>query len=206
MALPTAYLTSVKKLEGMLNAIQSAQAPPKFSQAFLEGLGFKSSADRLIINVLKALGFLTADGAPTDRYFRFLDQTQGRRVLAEGLQDAYADLYQLNREAHKMGRTELKGKLKTLTQGQVSDSVVDKMAMTFESLGKLADFSGPAAPPMHGAPGDEVETTLDDDAGARLPAIGLGGLVYNIELHLPESRDPAVYDALFRSLKSHLLS
>jgi hypothetical protein len=37
-------------------------------------------------------------------------------------------------------------------------------------------------------------------------AIRLGGFVYNVELHLPESRDPAVYEALFRALKTHLLS
>ena len=204
MALPTAYLTSVKNLEGILNAIQSAQAPPKFTQAFLEGLGYKSNADRLIINLLKSLGFLTPDGVPTERYFRFLDQTQGRRVLAEGLQDAYADLYQLNREAHKMDRSELKGKLKTLTQGQVSDAVVNKMATTFEALGKLADFSGTTAPAPADTPTEEITTTLDADKPG--PPVQLGGLVYNIELHLPESRDPAVYDALFRSLKSHLLT
>jgi hypothetical protein len=43
----------------------------------------------------------------------------------------------------------------------------------------------------------------DDDGG-------LGGklkkteLHYNIQIHLPESRDQAVHDALFRSLKKHL--
>jgi hypothetical protein len=29
--------------------------------------------------------------------------------------------------------------------------------------------------------------------------------VYNIQIQLPESRDQGVYDALFRSLKTHLL-
>jgi hypothetical protein len=39
-----------------------------------------------------------------------------------------------------------------------------------------------------------------------LRAVELGGLVYNIQLILPADRDKAVYDALFRSLKEHLLS
>ena len=30
-------------------------------------------------------------------------------------------------------------------------------------------------------------------------------LVYTIQIQLPESRDPAVYDALFKSLKDHLM-
>ena len=35
--------------------------------------------------------------------------------------------------------------------------------------------------------------------------VDLGGLVYNIQIVLPETRDVAVYDALFRSFKEHLL-
>ncbi len=82
MALPTAYLTTVKNLEGILNAIQGAQAPEKFTQKFLESLEFKGNSDRLIINVLKSLRFLDDGGKPTLRYFAYLDQSQSARVLA----------------------------------------------------------------------------------------------------------------------------
>ena len=221
MALPSAYLTSVKNVEAILNAIQSAKAPPKFTQRFLEDLGFKGSSDRLIINVLKVLGFLSPDGAPTSRYFEFLDQSQSGRVLAEGIEEAYADLFQLNRNAHKMDRAELKGKVKTLTQGQASDGVVNMMVNTFQSLVAQADFaavkppSAPAAEPTEpteparrdGPP--ERASEPSPPVPARPSAVGpvpLGGLVYNVELHLPESRDPAVYESLFRALKEHLLS
>ena len=220
MALPTAYLTSTKNLEAIFNAMRSAKAPPKFTQRFLEDLGFKSVADRLTINMFKVLGLLSPDGAPTQRYFEFLNQSQSGRVLAEGLEEAYADLYQLHATAHDLPRSELIGKFKTLTQGQASDSVVGKMASTFVALAKLADFE--AKPPagvdntVQGE-GDAVTATpsenTTDQRQAALPVIpahrsgvSLGGLVYNIELHLPDSRDPAVYDALFQSLKAHLLS
>ncbi|HYQ84974.1 MAG TPA: DUF5343 domain-containing protein [Rubrobacter sp.] len=222
MALPTAYLTSTRNLDGILSAIQTAQAPSRFTLNFLENLGYKSSSDRLIINVLKALGFLNADGAPTERYYRYLDQAEAGKVLAEGVQEAYADLYQLNRNAHELSRTDIKNKLKTLTQGQHSESVVTKMATTFGELAKRADFtSGPATEPaQEEAPaGDSVETSGGPGgAGSdREPppivappvtggSLALGGLVYSIQIHLPESRDQAVYDALFRSLKSHLLT
>ena len=55
MALPTSYLTSVKNLPDIFAAMQGAQAPEKFTQGFLESLEFKSTADRLIIGMLKAL-------------------------------------------------------------------------------------------------------------------------------------------------------
>lgn len=210
MALPTAYLTSTKNLDGILAAIQTAQAPSRFTLSFLEQLGYKSSSDRLIINVLKALGFLSADGAPTERYYRYLDQTEAPRVLAEAMRDAYADLFQLNRNAQNLSRTEVKNKIKTLTQGKTNDNVAGRMAGTFLEFAKRADFAAPTqvwdeVPPRVRTEdtGETIEPSVPEPMTT--PPAGLGGLVYNIQIHLPESRDQAVYDALFRSLKSHLL-
>jgi len=207
MALPSAYLTSVKNLEGILNAIRTAKAPSKFSQSFLESLEFKSSSDRLIIGVLKSLGFINEQGEPVDRYFRFLDQSQSGRVLAEAIEDAYGDLFQVNKKANELSATEIKNKLKTLTQGKVSDSVLDKMSMTFRALCEQADFSAERSPPFDAADEDETPPDPLPPAGERPSLLGgnLGGLVYNIQIHLPESRDHAVYDAIFRSLREHLL-
>lgn len=216
MALPKAYLTSTKNVDSMLSAIQQGQAPKQFTTRFLEGLGFKSSSDRLMIGVLKALKFLDENGTPRQRYFEFLDQGQSARVLAEGVREAYADLYQLNNKAHELTRADVKGKMKTLTQGQYTDAVLDKMTMTFFALAKQADFdaTAPVKPPTEELPTEEetLEPEPELDAGddgtrrRRRPPLELGGLVYNIQIQLPESRDPAVYDALFSSLRSHLLS
>jgi hypothetical protein len=214
MALPTAYLNTARSVEPLFNALRNAKAPAKFSQRFLEGLDFKSTNDRLFINVFKQLGFLTGDGAPTQRYYEFMDQSQSGRVLAEALEEAYADLFQIRRDAQKMDRVELKGKIKTLTQGQVGDGVVDKMAMTFLALAGQADFDAAQPGGRVTAEGDEEATgqTAPGSQKAQPPLtsddglIKLGGFVYNVELHLPESRDPAVYEALFKALKAHLLS
>ena len=206
MTLPTAYLTSAKNLSRIFDAIKTAQAPERFTVRFLESLGFKSSPDRLIIGVLKSIKFLDDTGKPTQRYFEFLDQTQSGRTLADGVRDAYEDLFRVNINAHTMSKREVVNKLKTLSQGQLSESVLDKMAMTFANLVRLADFS--ALPPR---PITMEVVTSQDESGKPpqkpeeiLKTVNLGGLVYNIQLILPESRDPAVYDALFKSLKEHL--
>jgi hypothetical protein len=138
-----------------------------------------------------------------------MDQTQAGRVLAQGIREAYADLFQLNRNAQKMAKPELRGKIKTLTQGKASDNVVDRMATTFQALAKHADFEGgdAEAPALEGTAGDGdvIASELDAAPGA-LPLHGQlpSGLVYAIQIYLPESRDQAVYDALFRSLRTHL--
>lgn len=212
MALPTAYLTSTKRLSEILDALKTAKAPEKFTQGFLESLEFKSKGDRLIIGVLKSLKFIDDGGKPMDRYFRFIDQSQSARVLAEAVEEAYADLFAVNRNANQLNKQEIVGKFKTLSQGQYSDAVLNMMAMTFTSLAALSDFTSAKkptgiAPEAHKpvAPISVVDEHSQGEHGEATKNIKLGGLVYNIQIVLPESRDPVVYDALFRSLKEHLL-
>lgn len=137
MALPSAYLTSFKNVDAILTAIQSAQAPPRFTQKFLEGLGFANANDRLFINMLKALGFLTETGIPTKRYHQFLDKTQSRLVMAEALRDAYADLFQVNVKANDMSNVDVKNKMKTLSEGQFSDRVLTQCPAPSRHLPKM---------------------------------------------------------------------
>lgn len=213
MALPTSYLTSTRRLSEILDAMKTAKAPEKFTQNFLESLEFKSKGDRLIIGVLKALNLIDDTGKPTDRYYRFIDQSQSAVVLAEAIEEAYEDLFAVNRNAHELSKPEIMGKFKTLSQGKYSDSVIDKMATTFTSLVALADFKaargsykGQAEKPAEEVPAAKpVQPSQDSQTSDASRHVKLGGLVYNIQIVLPETRDPKVYDALFRSLKEHLL-
>jgi Family of unknown function (DUF5343) len=213
MALTTAYLVTTKNLESFLNAVRTAQAPERVTNKFLSDLDFTSSNDRLFIGVFKALGFINESGEPANRYFEFLDQSQSGRVLAQGIREAYDDLFRVNKEAYELDENEVKNKLRTLTRGEKSENVVGLMAKTFVSLCALADWSKPdttveqteAVPVAGGA------LPASASAGS-MPAATVGtksqpmGLHYNIQIHLPASRDPAVYDAIFKSLKDHVLS
>ena len=210
MALTTSYLTSTKNFEGIMNSIIGARAPERFTNKFLEDLGYRSSNDRLIAGVLKGLGFLAETGEPTQRYFAFLDQTQSKKVMAIGIQEAYEDLFNLNKDAQKLSQDEVKNKLKTLTQGQKGDKVIESMARTFKTLCDYADWSD--NPQTQGKTSDEKIPQSTDaqfvpmkenhsDHSHAMPF----GLHYNIQIHLPETTNMAVYDAIFQSLKKHLL-
>lgn len=82
--------------------------------------------------------------------------------------------------------------------------------MTFLALVSLADFD--AKLDSNRVPDSQIDDPkedADDDTPERRKPLtagvqSLGGLHYNIQIILPESRDPKVYDALFRSLKEHL--
>lgn len=70
MAIPSAYLTSAKNIRPILEDIQRAGVPSRFTYDFLKQLGHPSSANRPVIGVLKALRFLSDNGEPTERYRR----------------------------------------------------------------------------------------------------------------------------------------
>ena len=131
-------------------------------------------------------------------------------MLAEGIRDAWADLFAININAHQLSKAEFIGKLKTLSQGQLSDAVMEFHYSTFSALVKNADFTSHPPKPLKTGEKDEkdgkdqIKKDERKDDGKK-SELQLGGLVYNIQIVLPESRDPAVYDALFKSLKDHLV-
>src|SRR6266852_5925465 len=107
MPLQPVYLVSAKNITRFLDAIRHAQTPEKMNLKFVEELGFTSTNDRLFIPLLKAMRFLDEAGKPTARYHAFLDDTQWKQVLAEGIRDAYPDLFRINTKAHTFTREQL---------------------------------------------------------------------------------------------------
>ena len=208
MALTNSYLTSTKNLESIINSVINAKEPDRFTNKFLEDLGYKSSNDRLVVGMFKALGLLDDSGQPLQRYYEFLDQTQTGKILAIGIEEAYGDLFNLRKDAQNMSNDEVKNKLKTLTQGQKSDKVIGLMAMTFRAFCDLADWSEETE--IQGSSENTaVQNERNDFAGfekrgSKVPKTDMN-LHYNIQIHLPETTNMAVYDAIFQSLKKHLL-
>lgn len=212
MALSTAYLQTTKNLNAIINSIVNAKAPDRFTYKFLEDLGFKSSNDRLYISVFKALGLLDDNSAPTPLYLRLIDQTETDKVLAEGIQAAYEDLFALRKDAYNLSLDEVKGKMKTLTEGQKSDNVINYMANTFLALCERADWSSPGKCSIDNGDGSnsggheslESQTDLANSTKEHKHASRDASFHYNIQVHLPETTNMAVYDAIFQSMAKHL--
>ena len=205
MGLTDMYLMTTKNLEDFLNALLSAQTPDKFTQKFLESLGFGSSNDRLFIKMLKELNFLDASGIPTERYSQFLDQSQSKVVLAEAIKEAYSDIFQTNVKAYDFSVDEAKNKLRTLTGGKKSDKVYLLMANTFVGLCALADFTTPASTiqPTESKASEAKAEFVEEDVPTAHLAKPMS-LHYNIQIILPDTRDQKVYEAIFSSLRKHL--
>lgn len=206
MAIPEAYVVSVGNIPKFLEAIQTAGVPPRVTFEFLKSLGFKSSNDRSLITVAKAIGFLDDNGSPTATYREYRDPNRGPQVLARALRHAYDDLFLVNTKANELTVDKLKGIIATKTSK--GDRVVTEVARTFSALAKKADFAVPLASDSSAkepeipapAPSAEPATT----APYRQKA-GSATFHYNIQIHLPTTTDISVYNAIFKSLREHLL-
>ena len=124
MPLPDSYTIKIGAIPAYIEAMLGAEAPERFSAKFLESLEFTSSNDRLWIGILKDLAFLNTDGVPQERYHQFLDRSQSGRILAEGIKEAYADLFAVNKEAQTLDLKGAFNKLKTLYKGEKKDTVI----------------------------------------------------------------------------------
>ena len=195
------YMTSVKNLPSIMQKIVDGTAPDKFSYEHLSDLGFKSSGDRAAIPVLKDLGFLSPDGVPTQRYHDYRDKSQSKRVMADALRDAYGELFHINATPSETDRAAIQGKFKSAHN--VSDDVAEKQSTTFFAFLKLADLAGTPMAKKKAEP--ETEHHAPDAVAAITKKDGTLNLRYNIEVHLPATKDIDVYNAIFKSLKSHLL-
>jgi len=215
MGLAESYTLKPNAVPAYFDAILDAQPPERFSLKFLENLGFNSTNDRLFIGILKDLGFLNRDGAPEQRYFEFLDRSQSKKVLADGIREAFSDLFAINTKANGYSVEETKNKLRTLFAGKKTDLVISNIAKTFKALCDYADFSGSSVSPKKEKPPKQEPAERPQDSGAEVTGINenqpmttgkirVSGLQYHINIVLPETRDQAVFDAIFKSLRDHL--
>jgi hypothetical protein len=141
-----------------------------------------------------------------------MDRSRSRQVVAEGIREAFSDLFAVNTKANELAASDVKNKLRTLYAAKKTDNVIDRIAKTFSALCEYADFS-PGSPPKEksakSAGKDQKKDAIHpgkDGAGIQQvgQAISLDSLQYHINIVLPETRDQGVYDAIFRSLRDHL--
>lgn len=188
-----------------LERIQAAATPPRFTQDFLATkLDLAGGSARPLIPFLKRLGFLGSDGVPTDLYKKFRNQSERGRAAAAALKIGFRPLYEVNEYIHDVTDKDLKGVVVQVTGSEPTSSTVKGILGSFKAVRAFATFDDEE--PLEDAIDAVREVTNErhDEPVTRAGASRIG-LSYTINLNLPATSDVAVFDAIFRSLKEHLL-
>lgn len=206
MTLTNIYVQSLNKLPTLFERIKGAQVPQQFTQQLLKDWGLSSSNDRAFIPLLKALGFLNADGIPTRRYSEYRNNSKSESIMGAAIKEAYEDIFLISASPSSKDKSQIVGKFKSYHN--TSDNLANLMYRTFDSLMKLADIEGhhEAVVPTNESPEVKVKEPVSaglDSATSKPKSVV--GLHYNIQVHLPATKDIEVYNAIFKSIKEHLI-
>ncbi|HTG44898.1 MAG TPA: DUF5343 domain-containing protein [Verrucomicrobiae bacterium] len=200
------YVVQPGSIKKILEKVRDAKTPDRFTTDFLDTkLGFRGGNFRQFIPLAKKLNLLNSDGTPTDLYKAFRNPTTAKASIAEAIKAGYRELFDRNEYAGSLSKEELKGLVVQVTGLDAKDQVVGLICRTFEMLRSLADFEQRLSPAL------SEETT--EAAGEKEPSSRNGGqdrevdlrLSYTINLVLPKTDDPAVFNAIFKALREHLL-
>jgi hypothetical protein len=201
------YLNSVKNLPAIMKKIVEGTAPEKFSMEHLKKIGFKSSNDQAVIGLLKDIGFLSESGVPTQIYHEYRNPARSRQVLGEVLKIAYSDIFHLTENPSNNDKQSISGLFKSTHN--VSDQVAGFMANTFLTLLDLADINSKTIIKKEKSTTHQVkenENTISEVPISEVKIPIIPNLRYNIEIHLPATKDIEVYNSIFKSLREHLLN
>lgn len=196
------YTQNVGNLIALIRAIGSHGIPDKFTAKELPIWGLKSSNDRSIIGVLKAIGFLDNASSPTELWREA--RTDASLAVGKGTRTAYPALFQMFPDADRKDAESLNNFFKAKTD--VGDAVIKLMVSTFRALAQfgnfdVADDETPSQATSKPEPPNSLAVAAPPISSSR------NGLTVNlnIELSLPADASGEVYEAFFRSMKANLI-
>lgn len=126
--------------------------------------------------------------------------------MGEAIKEAYSDIFLIKAHPKPGDRELIQGKFKSYHNA--SDNVAKLHANTFFALLDLADINSKTTKPRkketqtETAPPEKVTSTSPIKMSLPIDKLGLH---YNIQIHLPATKDVEVYNAIFKSLKEHLI-
>ena len=122
------------------------------------------------------------------------------------MREAYEELFHINEKLTEADRDAIEGKFKSTHN--VSERIAKEQTKTFYALLELADLDKAVSGKKKAHPEEtpKADPKKEDKSESKVPVLhGIAGLRYNIEIHLPPTKDVEVYNAIFKSLKEHLL-
>ncbi len=214
MAETVPYMQSTGLVTKILEKIRSAKTPDRFSQDYLGTvIGYAGGSAKPFIPLAKRLNLLNSDGTPTDLYRRFRGSAEeSKAAMATAIRIGYAPLFKRNEYADRLDKKKLEGLIKEVTGSEDGSSTLRAIVGTFEALKSFADFGldDAIASAAGGSILEEGAVASADEPAPSHVLPGFSGTTdlrfgYTINLNLPNSNDIAVFNAIFKSLKEHLL-
>jgi hypothetical protein len=197
------YFTSPGSIKTAFDKIRSAATPSRVTQDFVNTvLLIKGGTGASIPPFLKKIGLVAPDGTPTELYKQFRNPATGGAAIAKAIIHGYSELSRANEYFYKLNEKDLQALIVQMTGLSPDDKVVNLISSTMKALKSYADFDSSSEEETEINPQENSQST-QEIGPSKISGINLS---YTINLNLPATSDQAVFNAIFRSLKEHLLS
>jgi hypothetical protein len=205
------YANVIGNLSKFIEGIPSRGIPDKIDAEHLKQIGFTSTNDLAMVSVLSFIGFIDESGKPNDNYSNFRISSKQEETMSECLKSAYSELFKLYPDAQNVSTKELADFFKSKTKS--GELVISRMVSTFLLLCEFSTMKPEKKKAIPKKTPQRKTTKKAPVPAATVPIVEKKTyetkkqpqVVVNIQLVLPESKDPTLYDELFKSLKKHLL-
>jgi hypothetical protein len=204
------YTMTPGRLGDALKALIEAERPPKFNEGFLDGvLGVRGGSARAIPPILKKVGMLSSDNAPTELYSRFKTNFNRPNAALQALRNGFGEIFRKNEYAHKLPDDRIRDLIVEITGLTKNDPVSTAIFGTFNAF---KEFAAGASEEATTSAVSNTQGEMNDrkpDAHNRSSRDSNEGMKFNlvntINIVLPETTDVQVYNAIFKSIKENLV-
>ena len=204
------YVSSSNSLKTAFDKIRTAATPPRVTADFVNTvLQIKGGTGRAVPPFLKRVGFVASDGTPTELYKNFRNTVSGGPAMAEAIRHGYTLLTKANEYFYRLSDKDLLALIVQVTGVDANNAAAKMTLSCLKVLKTFAYFESTySAPTVIDRPnGDEPIGQAFSISPPQVSNRRVGlNLSYTINLNLPATADQAVFNAIFRSLKEHLLS
>jgi len=210
MTITLPYLASPGSIKTCLEKIKAAATPDRVTVDFVTTkLQIKGGTGAALIPYLKKIGFVASDGSPTEIYKRFRNHATAGTAVADAIKFGYQELMRVNEYFYDLNDKDLLALIVQTTGVEEGNKVANLTLSTLKTLKAFSNFE--ITPTPVGELVKDKNSTSEDITTQKSGRIlnekktGLN-LSYTINLNLPATSDQAVFNAIFKSLKEHLLN
>lgn len=198
------YVASPDKISALFKKINGMGIPQKFTNKTLKSIGFTSSNNSRLVNVVKFLGLIDQAGVPTPLWNEYRKNSQA--TVAKATRAGYSDLFNHYPDADKRDAEALRTYFAATTS--LGALAVGQMVSTFKAICQLGDFSMANSGEEAIRPSREKPRREGHAQPSANRAIGSDGLTVNIniQLQLPADATTETYERFFEAMRKHIIT
>ncbi len=175
----------------------------KVTTRYLKSVGFRSSNDRMLIPILRGLGFIDSSQMPTERWKQYRDKSRSKEVLGTAIEAAYPELFKTYPDAYNRSPDTIRNFFSS--KSNVADSTLRLAVTTFRALAAEASFDGKVVIEEPGErEEDQIENPGGRDASGGRGKAGMPTLSVAVQVYIDKEMTAEQVDHVFASMAKHL--